>query len=86
MAARAAVAAQTKALTEQDMDPATLESAWQTLEFTADPLADSLRTAAEHADAVGLVPDKPNDDFARLWALDVLNEALTARGAAEVTS
>ena len=85
-AARAAVAAQIKALTEQDMDPATLESAWQTLEFTADPLADSLRTAAEHADAVGLLPDKPNDDFARLWALDVLNEALTARGAAEVTS
>ncbi len=60
------------------MDPATLRvRLWQTLEFTADPLADSLREAAAHADAVGLLPDKPNDDFARLWDLAVLNEALT---------
>ncbi|MHA6513478.1 ABC transporter substrate-binding protein [Tessaracoccus sp. Z1128] len=83
-AARAAAAAQLQALTGQQMDPATLESAWRTLEFIADPLAETLRASADHADAVGLLPDKPNDGFARLWDLTVLNEALVARGQAEV--
>ncbi|MHA6507888.1 ABC transporter substrate-binding protein [Tessaracoccus sp. Y1736] len=86
VAARDAAASQITALTGQVMDPGTLRASWETLEFTVEPLADTLRAAAAHADAVGLLPDKPNDDFARLWDLAVLNEALDARGLAEVAS
>lgn len=79
-AARDTVAAQITALTGQDLDPATLASAWETMDFGPDPLAGALRDAAAHADAVGLLPDKPHDDFARLWDLALLNDALAARG------
>ena len=83
-AARAAVAAQIKKITEQDIAPALLATAWGNLEFTPDPLPATLKTSADHAEAVGLLPDKPSDDFAKLWELTVLNEALTARGQSQV--
>ncbi len=84
--ARAAVADQIKRITEQQLEPAVLEAAWQNLEFTPDPLAATLKTSAEHAAAVGLLPEKPSDGFAGLWDLTALNEALAARGEEEVTA
>lgn len=85
-AAQAAVAAQIKKITEQELEPALLKSAWQNLEFTADPLAATLKTSAEHAESVGLLPDKPSDGFAQLWDLNLLNEVLAARGQPKVTA
>lgn len=85
-AAQAAVAAQIKRITEQELDPKVLQTAWGNLEFTPDPLPATLKTSADHAEAVGLLPDKPSDGFAKLWDLAVLNEALVARGQAQVTA
>lgn len=85
-AAQTAVAAQIKKITSQDQDQAGLASAWKNLAFGADPLAATLKTSADHADAVGLLATKPTDGFAKLWSIDQLNAALTARGQAQVTA
>lgn len=84
--ARTAVAAQIKKITSQEQDPATLEKAWGNLAFTADPLAASLRTSAQHAADVGLLSEAPADDFAALWSLDTLNQVLAARGRTAVSA
>lgn len=84
--ARASVSAQIKKITDQDIDPAVLEKAWKRLEFTADPLAVTLKTSADHAAGVGLLPNKPSDGFVRLWDVSLLNEALTRRGKSTVAA
>lgn len=85
-AARAAVAGQIRKITEQEIAPELLEASWANLEFGADPLAATLKQSAEHAAAVGLLPDKPSDGFAKLWDVEVLNEALAARDEPRVTA
>ena len=85
-AAQATIAQQIKRITEQDIDPAVLQTAWGNIDFTANPLAETLKTSADHAEGVGLLPDKPSDGFAQLWDLTALNEALKDRGLPEVTS
>lgn len=77
---------QIRKITDQEIPADTLAAAWQNLDFTADPLAATLKGSAEHAAAVGLLPNKPSDDFARLWDVAILNEALAARGQAKVTA
>ena len=72
--------------TSQAVKAEDLAAAWDRLEFTADPLAATLKGSAEHAAGVGLLRDKPADDFAKLWDLKVLNEALAARGATQVNA
>lgn len=83
--AQADVAAQIKAITQQEIKTDLLAAAWKNLTFTPDPLAATLRESAAHAEKVGLLQDKPSDDFAKLWDLTLLNKALVARGAKEVT-
>ena len=73
-------------ITGQTPKAADVAAAWKNLTFTADPLAATLREAADHAGAVGLLPTKPADGFAELWDLGVLNAALKGRGEAEVAS
>jgi NitT/TauT family transport system substrate-binding protein len=85
-AAQAAAAAQIKKITEQEIPADVLKASWANLEFTADPLAATLKTSADHAAAVGLLPDKPSDGFAKLWDVAVLNEALAARSQQKVTT
>ena len=85
-AARTAVASQIKKITEQEISPALLKASWKNLAFTADPLAATLKTSAEHAAQVGLLPDKPSDGFARRWEVGLLNQALAARGEAPVAT
>jgi len=80
------VVAQIGRLTGQPPRAGDVAKAWQNLTFTADPLAATLKTSADHAAAVGLLPNKPGDGFAQLWDLTVLQAALKARGEAEVTS
>jgi NitT/TauT family transport system substrate-binding protein len=85
-AAQSSVAEQIKKITTQDQDKAILATAWKNLAFSADPLTATLKTSADHADAVGLLATKPTDAFAKLWSLDQLNAALDARGQAKVTA
>jgi len=77
--ARAAVIARIGKLTGQAVAPALIDAAWPSLTFTADPLAATLRTAAEHAESVGLVP-KAEVTFDSLYALERLNQRLVTRG------
>ena len=85
-AAQAATAAQIKRITEQELPADVLQASWANLTFTADPLAATLKTSADHAAAVGLLPDKPSDGFAKLWDVTALNEALAARGQQKITA
>lgn len=85
-AAQAAVAEQIERITSQGIEAAVLDAAWSNIEFTADPLADTLRKSAEHADSIGLLPEKSSDGFARLWDVTLLNEALTARNLPKVAT
>ncbi len=85
-AAQAAVIGQIRRITEQEIPPELLKASWANLEFGADPLAATLKESAEHAAAVGLLPDKPSDGFARLWDVEVLNDALASRGEPRVSA
>jgi len=85
-AAQTAVAAQIEKITEQELPADVLKASWANLGFTDDPLASTLKTSADHAAAVGLLPDKPGDGFAKLWDVTALNEALAARGQQKVTT
>jgi NitT/TauT family transport system substrate-binding protein len=83
--AQSDVAAQIKKITEQEPKASTLAAAWKNLAFTADPLQSTLKESAKHAETVGLLKDKPSDDFAQLWDLTLLNAALKDRGQPEVS-
>jgi NitT/TauT family transport system substrate-binding protein len=54
-----------------------LDAAWDHLHFTLDPLASSLETSAAHAEEVGLLDPV---DLDGIYALDLLNEVLEAKG------
>jgi NitT/TauT family transport system substrate-binding protein len=84
--AQADVIEQIQKMTGQATDPAVVGKAWKNLTFTADPLRETLKESARHAQEVGLLEDKPADDFAGLWDLAPLNAALKARNQPEVTS
>jgi len=84
--AQAAVAGQIQKITGQETTADSLKASWKNLEFTADPLASTLKESADHAAAVGLLPNKPTDGFAKLWDLTALNDALAARGQQKVGS
>lgn len=85
-AARTAAAAQIRKITEQDLPADVLTASWANLDFTADPLASTLKASADHAADVGLLPNKPSDGFAKLWDVTALNEALAARSQRKVTT
>jgi NitT/TauT family transport system substrate-binding protein len=84
--AQQVAADQIQKITGQSTPAATLAAAWKNLQFTADPLASTLKESADHASAVGLLPNKPSDGFANLWDVAILNDALAARGAQKVTA
>jgi NitT/TauT family transport system substrate-binding protein len=56
--------------------------AWRRLSFTNDPIATSLRDAAQHASQVGLLP---SSDLRGIFDLSLLNQALTAGGQPKVS-
>jgi len=80
--AKKAVNSSIKDLTGSEMSTEVMDSAWQNVTFTYDPLASTLRTGADHAVAVGLL-EKP--DLAGLYSLDTLNSLLTERGKTAVS-
>jgi NitT/TauT family transport system substrate-binding protein len=58
-----------------------IDSAWENLTFTYDPIAHSLFGSAEHAEAVGLLDPVELDG---IYDLSILNAALKAAGLQEV--
>jgi NitT/TauT family transport system substrate-binding protein len=70
-------------LTGKPLDAALTAQAWKTLTFLDDPIADSLRAGAKHAEEVGLLDPV---DLKGLYDLSLLNQVLKARNAAEVKS
>lgn len=80
-AAQATVAAEIGRVTGSTPNERQLALAWENVIFTADPLADTLVTQAEHAVDVGLL--EPTD-LTGLYALDPLNALLEQRGEPEV--
>jgi NitT/TauT family transport system substrate-binding protein len=69
-------------LTGSQVPPQVVDSAWQQLEFTYDPIADSLLEGATDAESVGLL--EPIDGLADIYDLDPLNALLADRGEPEV--
>ena len=76
-AAQQTVAAQIGAISGSTPKPSELASSWKNVVFTADPLAGTLATQAQHATALGLLP---KTDLTGLYDLAPLNALLTARG------
>ncbi|QRN79542.1 MAG: ABC transporter substrate-binding protein [Nocardiopsis sp. BM-2018] len=64
-------------LTGSELNPEVAEAALDNLTFTADPVAASLRSGAEHAEAVGLLEPV---DLNGIYALDPLNDVLAEAG------
>lgn len=75
--ARAAANAHLTALSGSALDEAVLAAAFDNLEFTVDPIAQSLQGSADHAVAVGLLDPV---DLSGIYALEPLNELLTEAG------
>lgn len=68
-------------ITGRPLDPKQIADSWKTLTFLDDPLADSLRTGAKHAEEIGLL-DKV--DLKGLYDLSLLNKVLAEHGGAAV--
>jgi NitT/TauT family transport system substrate-binding protein len=80
--ARQAANAQIEALSGKPLKDNVLAAAFKNLNFTADPIASSLFTSAQHAQDVGLL--KPVD-LKGIYHLGPLNELLRAAGQPEVS-
>lgn len=68
-------------ITGKGLATAVIDSAWQNLSFTNDPIASSLATSAEHATEVGLLPKA---DIGGIYDLTLLNEVLRTANQPEV--
>jgi NitT/TauT family transport system substrate-binding protein len=80
--AQTAANAQLAALSGKPLKDAIIASAFKNMTFTADPIASSLYTSAQHAQDVGLL--KPVD-LKGIYDLGPLNELLKAAGQPEVS-
>lgn len=88
--AKKAVSDSIQALTGSSLDPAVLDSAWEQVQFTADPLPATLVESANHAVSVGLL-DQSEIDAAgglpgSLYDVTAINAVLKAAGQAAVTT
>jgi len=76
-ASQTLVNAAIKKLTGKDLKPEVIQKAWKDLEFTDDPIASSLQTAADNAFAVKLLD---SNDVRGIYDLTILNQVLQAKG------
>lgn len=65
-------------LTGRALPDAVLDSAWQRLVLTPDPVRASLLKSAEDAHRIGFLQTKP--DLSQIYDLSILNDVLTAQG------
>ncbi|MBO0826671.1 MAG: ABC transporter substrate-binding protein [Streptosporangiales bacterium] len=70
-------------LSGKPLSNAAIARAWQNLTFTDDPIASSLRTSAQHAEAVGLLKKV---DLDGLYDVGPLNGVLRAKGEPAVSA
>ncbi|HTK06025.1 MAG TPA: ABC transporter substrate-binding protein [Ktedonobacteraceae bacterium] len=75
--AKTIVNSQLKQLTQQALAPAVLDSSFNNLDITYDPLAQTLFKAADDAYALGYLKAKPDQG---IYDLDPLNAVLKAKG------
>jgi NitT/TauT family transport system substrate-binding protein len=68
-------------LTGKPLDAKLTAEAWRSIAFLDDPLAESLRVGAQHAQEIGLLQPV---DLDGIYDLSLLNEVLKARGSPEV--
>jgi len=68
-------------LSGKPLDAKLTAEAWKSLTFLDDPIAESLRAGARHAEEIGLLEPV---DLKGLYDLSLLNEVLNARNASEV--
>lgn len=81
--ARAAVAEEIFAITEQEIAPEVLAASWGNLTFTVDPIASSLQQSADDAVAAGLL-EEVDLRTPGIYDLTLLNEVLGEDGGEEV--
>ena len=70
-------------ITSKRLAAGVVAAAWRNLTFTNDPLASSLRAAADHAFQLGLLKDK---NLAGIYQIEPLNSVLLAAGKPTVTA
>ncbi|MDT9690196.1 aliphatic sulfonate ABC transporter substrate-binding protein [Streptomyces sp. P9(2023)] len=75
--AKASANAKLKELTGKPLSSEVIDSAWPSLQFTADPLAATLRSQADHAVKAGLLKQP---DLNGIYDLGPLNKVLKAAG------
>jgi len=64
--------------TSKGIAPEILDLAWKRIEITHDPVSQSLRKSADDAHTAGFLEAKP--DLSRIYALELLNKVLAAKG------
>lgn len=78
-ASKQLVNAEIERITTRGLPAEVLDTAWQTVEFTYDPLPPTLFVSADHAFALGFLGDtKP--DLSKIYDLALLNELLRESG------
>jgi NitT/TauT family transport system substrate-binding protein len=80
-AAQELVIAAIEELSGTELSPEIVAMAWENLEFTADPIATSLQTSAQHATDLGLLESV---DLEGIYDLALLNEVLSEAGQPEI--
>lgn len=70
-------------ITSKGLAAEVIDAAWENIEFTFDPVAESVRTSADHAYELGLLQDEPV--LTNLFDLSILNRVLIKKGLAGVT-
>lgn len=65
-------------LTSARLPDQVIDAAWQNMEITYDPIAESLQTSADHAHEAGFLDSKP--DLSRIYDLTLLNKVLREEG------
>jgi NitT/TauT family transport system substrate-binding protein len=80
-AAQELVIAAIEELSSSELAPEVVASAWENLQFTADPIASSLEVSAQHATDLGLLDEV---DLDGIYDLTILNEVLSEAGQPEI--
>ena len=76
--AKATTNAAIKEITNTALPQDVIDAAWKNLEFTWDPVANSLKTSADNAFALGFLGLK-KPDLAKIYDLSILNKVLEAQ-------
>ena len=76
--AKSIVNSQIEKITGAALPQAVIDSAWENIEITYDPIASSLVKSAEDAYALGYLADEP--DLDGIYALDILEKVLQDEG------